>query len=202
MSLPAWHRYLETTMDTKYGRQISALTAKFGATIALFMGTCYSFARATETVDTAPAKISVEGNSFYSLGFDKLSGFEYKVSDVGTGATPEEIAKAMKTDQVPSWIHLYDNQKVVLSGYMMPLQVANGLSTKFVMMRDITTCCYGAVPNMNDYVVVSMPSPGIQVVQDIPVKMLGTFRIEQRYSGGYLVSLFVMDGEKYLGPVK
>ncbi len=154
------------------------------------------------TVDTTPTKISVDGSNLYSLGFDKLSSFEYKVADVGTGATPEEIAKAQKTDQVPPWIHVYDKQKVVLSGYMMPLQVANGLSTKFVMMRDITTCCYGAVPNMNDYVVVTVPAPGIQVVQDIPVRMTGTFRIDQRYDAGYVVSLFVMDGERFLGPVK
>jgi hypothetical protein len=156
----------------------------------------------TAGVDLTPTKINVDGSSCYSLGFDKLSAFDYKVSDVGTGATPDEIAKAMKTDQVPSWIHIYDNQEVVLSGYMMPLQVENGLSTKFVMMRDITTCCYGAVPNMNDYVVVTVQRPGIQVVQDIPVRMLGKFRIDQRYDGGYVVSLFVMDGQKFLGPVK
>ena len=173
-----------------------------GALMGLVASVSAAAPVATLNVDTTPDKVSVEGGSFYSLGFDKLSAFDYKVEDVGTGATPEEMAKAMKRDQVPPWIHLYDQQKVVLTGYMMPLQVQNGLSTKFVMMRDITTCCYGAVPNMNDYVVVTMREPGIQVVQDIPVRMLGTFRIDQRYDGGYVVSLFVMDGEKFLGPVK
>jgi len=167
------------------------------------LGACHTWLSAsTVKADPTPTKITIEGNTLYSLGFDKLSAFDYKVTDVGTGASPDEIAKAMKVDQVPSWIHLYDNQRVVLSGYMMPLQVENGLSTKFVMMRDITTCCYGAVPNMNDYVVVTVQRPGIQVVQDIPVRMMGTFRIDQRYDGGYVVSLFVMDGEKFLGPVK
>ena len=118
--------------------------------------------------------------------------------DVGTGATPEQIAEHVKKDQVPSWIHVYDNKRVLLTGYMMPLQIENGRSKKFVMMRDVTTCCYGAVPNMNDYLIVTMKGSGVEVVQDIPVELLGTFHIDQRYEGGYVVSLYVMDGEKFL----
>ena len=89
-----------------------------------------------------------------------------------------------------------------MANYMMPLQIENGRSKKFVMMRDVTTCCYGAVPNMNDYLVVTMKGEGVEVVQDVPVGLLGTFRIDHRYEGGYVVSLFVMDGEKLLGPKK
>jgi len=55
---------------------------------------------------------------------------------------------------------------------------------------------------MNDYLIVTMKGPGVEVVQDVPVELLGTFRIEQKYEGGYVVSLFVMDGEKFLGAKK
>lgn len=152
--------------------------------------------------DLTPSKVTVEGREVFALGFDKLSSFAYKLVDAGTGATPEEIAAHQKIDQVPAWIHVYDHQQVVLTGYMMPLQIENGHSKKFVMMRDVTTCCYGAVPNMNDYLIVTMKGPGVEVVQDVPVELLGTFRIEQKYEGGYVVSLFVMDGEKFLGAKK
>ncbi len=153
-------------------------------------------------VDLAPRKVAIEGSEVFALGFDKLSAFPYTLIDAGTGATPEQIAEHSKKDQVPSWLHLYDNQKVVLTGYMMPLQIENGRSKKFVMMRDVTTCCYGAVPNMNDYLIVTMKGDGVEVVQDVPVELLGTFHINQRYEGGYVVSLFVMDGEKLLGAKK
>lgn len=153
-------------------------------------------------VDPTASKVVIDGTEMLALGFDKLSSFPYKITDVGTGASPEEIAAAMKKDQVPNWLHAYDNLKVALTGYMMPLQIENGRSKKFVMMRDINTCCYGAVPNMNDYVVVTMKGDGIEVVQDIPVQLIGTFHVDQKYEGGYVVSLFVMDGEKFLGPKK
>lgn len=153
-------------------------------------------------VDLTPQRVAVEGAEAYALGFDKLSSFAYTLVDAGTGATPEQIAEHVKKDPVPAWVRTYDNQRVVLTGYMMPLQIENGRSKKFVMMRDVTTCCYGAVPNMNDYLVVTMKGPGIEVVQDVPVELLGTFRIDHRYEDGYVVSLFVMDGEKLLGVKK
>lgn len=154
------------------------------------------------SVDLAPGKVKVDGVEVLSLGFDKLSSFPYKITDAGTGATPEEIAAAMKKDQVPTWLRAYDNVKIALTGYMMPLQIENGKSKKFVMMRDINTCCYGAVPNMNDFVVCTMKGPGIDVVQDVPVQLVGIFHVDQKYEGGYVVSLFMMDGEKFLGPKK
>jgi len=148
--------------------------------------------------DTTPQKVVVDGAEVFALGFDKLSGFNYTLLDAGTGATPEQIAEHRKKDQVPDWLHIYDGKRVVLTGYMMPLQVENGRSKKFVMMRDVMTCCYGAVPNMNDYLIVTMKGVGVEVVQDVPVEMLGTFRIDQKYEDGFVVSLFVMDGEKLL----
>ena len=70
------------------------------------------------------------------------------------------------------------------------------------MMRDITTCCYGNVPNMNEYVIVTMTGTGVKPIQDIPVVLTGTFRIAEKYENGYLSSIFQMDGEKFLGPKK
>ena len=153
-------------------------------------------------VDLTPHKVVVDGAEIFALGFDKLSSFPYVIVDAGTGATPEEIAEQMKKDQVPDRIRIYDNQRVLIAGYMMPLQIENGRSKKFVMMKDVSTCCYGAVPNMNDYLIVTMKGDGVEVVQDVPVELIGIFHVDQRYDGGYVVSLFVMDGEKFIGQKK
>ena len=153
-------------------------------------------------VDQTPQKVKIDGGELYVLGFDKLSAFPYTIVDSGTGATAEEIKVAQTRDQIPAWIRLYHGQRVVLTGYMMPLLIENGLSKKFVMMRDVNTCCYGSVPNMNDYAVVTMKGAGIAVVQDVPVELIGTFRIDEKYEGGYVVSLFVIDGEKFIGAKK
>lgn len=153
-------------------------------------------------VDLSPRQVVVGGQEMLALGFDKLSSFAYKLVDAGTGATAEEIAEHQKKDPVPDWVKKYDGQRVLLTGYLMPLQMENGRAKKFVMMRDVNTCCYGAVPNMNDYLVVTMAGEGVEPVQDVPVDLIGVFRIDHRYEDGYVVSLFAMQGEKFLGPKK
>ncbi|AHF90336.1 hypothetical protein OPIT5_09090 [Opitutaceae bacterium TAV5] len=183
-------------MNTHLTFRKIALLLALGFQVAVMNG------QAPAPVDLTPKKIVVDGKEMFQLGFDKLSSFTYTLVDAGTGATPEEIEAHLKKDPVPAWVHLYDNQRVMLTGYMMPLQIENGRSKKFVMMRDVNTCCYGAVPNMNDYLVVTMAGEGIEVVQDVPVDLVGVFHIDHRYEGGYVVSLFAMTGEKFLGPRK
>jgi hypothetical protein len=148
-----------------------------------------------------PLRVTIESQEMFAVGFDKLAAFPYEIVDAATGATPEEIASSKGNDQVPDWIRLYDQQRVALTGYMLPLKVENGVATKFIMMRDITTCCYGNVPNMNEYVIVSMTTAGVKAIQDTPVVLVGVFKIQETYDeAGYLTSLFQMDGERFLGP--
>jgi hypothetical protein len=153
-------------------------------------------------VSREPVSTKIDGETLFAVGFDKLAAFPYTIVDAGTGATPEEIAVAQKRDQVPDWIRIYHDKRVVLTGYMMPLQVENGKSRKFVMMKDVNTCCYGAVPNMNDYAVVTMKGDGIAAVQDVPVLLVGVLKVEEKYESGYITALFQMEGEKFLGPAK
>ena len=147
-------------------------------------------------------KLKLDGQDLFQVGFEKLSAFDYTIVDAGTGATPEQIEEAKKRDPVPDWIRFYDDKRIALTGYLMPLQIENGRAKKFVMMKDVTTCCYGAVPNMNDYVVVTMKGEGVVAVQDVPVVLIGVLHIEQKYEGGYITALFSMAGEKFLGAKK
>ena len=135
----------------------------------------------------------------FAIGFDKLAAFDYTIVDAATGASPEEVEVAKKRDQIPDWVRFYDQKQVALTGFMLPLKVENGLAKKLIIMRDITTCCFGNVPNMNEYVIVTMKNEGIKAIQDVPVVLTGVFKIEERYENGYIVSIFQMDGEKFVG---
>ena len=150
----------------------------------------------------APTRIKIDGQEHFAVGFVKLAAFEYTLVDAGTGASEAEMEAAKEKDQIPAWVRAYDQQKIALTGFMLPLVVENGLVHKLIMMRDVTTCCFGNVPNMNEYVIVTMKSEGIKPLQDVPVVLTGTFKISEIYEGGYLTSIFQMDGEKFLGPKK
>ena len=149
-----------------------------------------------------PERVTIDGRELFVVGFDKLAAFPYTIVDTGTGATPAEIEQARKRNQVPDWIRFYHEKPVLLTGYLMPLQLENGLAKKFVLMKDVNTCCYGATPNMNDYVVVTMKGAGVPATQDIPVEIIGVLHVEEKYENGYVTSLFRLDGEKFLGAKK
>lgn len=158
---------------------------------------------AEESAAPAPKMVRVSGEELPALGFDFLAGYKYKTVDVGTGATPAEIEAAKKVDQVPAKVRAYDGQRVLLTGYMLPLTMTGGRSLKFVLMKDVNTCCYGATPSMNDYITVTMkPGAGASVFQDVPVQVTGTLHIKQVYDGGYVVSLYTLEGERFLGEKK
>lgn len=142
------------------------------------------------------------GEEVVVLGFDILSSFPYKIVDQGTGATKEEIEQARKQGQIPASIQSYNGTKVALTGFMLPLKMVAGLAQKFVLMKDVNTCCYGATPSLNDYVIVTMKGPGIKVVQDVPVVVIGNLQVAEKYDGGYAVSLYELEGTKFLGEKK
>jgi hypothetical protein len=148
-----------------------------------------------------PSKVTIKGEDFYALGFDKLSAFDYVVTDAGTGASEADIAAARKRDQIPAWIHFYNDKRVVLTGYLLPLQIEKGLAKKLILMKDMSTCCFGAAPRMNDYVTVTMKN-AIEPTQDIPVSITGVVHVSEQYDNGMVVSLFQLEGETFLGPKK
>jgi hypothetical protein len=148
------------------------------------------------------ALLSVGGEKIPDVGFDRLAGYPFTIVDAGTGASAAEIEAAKKKDPAPPQVRALDGQRVAVTGYMLPLQLENGRVKKLVLMRDVTTCCYGATPNMNDYIVVTMNGEGFTPLQDIPVVLVGRLHVALTYENGYLVSLYTLDGEKYLGPRK
>jgi hypothetical protein len=193
-------------MDFELGRTSGWL---LGATFALLAAADLAMAPIALAQTPPPAAdvkkpltVKIDGEDLFAVGFDKLASFEYTVVDAGTGASAAEIEAAKKREQVPPWVRLYDGKRIALTGFLMPLKVENGLTTKLIIMRDITTCCYGNVPNMNEYVIVTMKGEGVKPIQDVPVVMTGVFRITEKYENGYLSSIFQMEGEKFLGPKK
>jgi hypothetical protein len=177
------------------------LPAGFRPAIFL-LGLLVALPLAGETAGPARRTTLVGGEQVFDLGFDQLASFPYKIVDQGTGATKEQIEAAQKTNQIPASIQSYSGTRVALTGYMLPLKMSGGLAQKFVLMKDVNTCCYGATPNLNDYVIVTMKGAGIKVTQDVPVVVIGTLQVAQKYEGGYVVSLYELEGTKFLGEKK
>ena len=136
-------------------------------------------------------------NGYLKLGFDLLAGYPFITpnSDGDTKAPPPT-----GEEQIPAEVKGWSGKKAVVTGFMLPTKMANGRATEFLLMANQMACCFGAVPNMNDWVVVRMPQ-GVAVVQDVPISFYGTFRVGAMVENGYLTGIYALDAER-MGEVK
>ena len=61
-------------------------------------------------------------------------------------------------------------------------------------MRNTMACCFGTVPNMNEWVVVKMKK-GVQPTMDVPVEFYGELKVGAMFENGYMTGLYELEGE-------
>ena len=83
----------------------------------------------------------------------------------------------------------------IVTGYMLPTRMAEGLVTEFLLVKDPAMCCYGAVPNMNEWVVVKM-TKGVRPLMDVPISFSGEFKVGALFENGYMTGIYLLEGEK------
>ena len=159
-----------------------------------------------QAVAPAPAKPSTPpattestlpgAGDFTAVGFDKLSSFKYEVPDdtvkPAPGADPDQ--------QIPTQVRGFNNKRVSLKGFMLPLKVEAGMVTEMLILRDQSACCFGATPKINEWVSVKMVGGGVKPVMDQAVTLYGTLRVGAMRENGYIVGIYQLDGEKMQGP--
>ncbi len=124
-----------------------------------------------------------------TVGFDKLASYEF--------TPPEDPAKAKEADaQIPERIRNFNDKKVLVTGFMLPVKMDAGLVTEFLLVKDPMMCCYGVMPKVNEWVVVKMVGKGVPPLMDVPITFEGTLLVGQLYEGGYLTGLYLLKGDR------
>jgi hypothetical protein len=146
------------------------------------------------TPETAPPQ-TVRG--YLEIGFDKPAGFKAGVVYEGgvTNGVRFPHAKEM-TGEIPPGIKLLDNQKIAVRGFMLPLRQENGLATEFILLRSRMLCCYGKMPNINEWIHVRMTGKGVRCLMDITVTVCGKLHVEEYRENRTMLGIYRLDGEK------
>lgn len=138
---------------------------------------------------------------YLDVGFEKLSGYSFEVSDDLLAPATNSVAATEKVEaQIPKPIKELDQKPVALSGFMLPLKVEAGLVTEMLIMKDQSMCCYGVQPKINEWVSVRMVKAGVKPVMDQPVTLYGKLRVGEMRENGYLVGIYALDGERMQPP--
>ena len=109
----------------------------------------------------------------------------------------EPAAKAvMACNRIPDSIAKLDGKPVAGEGFMLPLRVEAGKISEFLVLRDQSLCCYGAVPKINEFIFMRTPEgQGIPAAMDRKITFLGRLRVGEVVENDYLVGIYEMDAE-------
>jgi len=196
------------------GEPIQAAAVKTAASPAEVRGDTIGRASATFTVTPSsaaavptpapdqPVAGKLPDAGYPLVGFEKLAGYGFEVSDELLGPVTNDVdAAAAKTNgQIPETVRVFNQRRAAIKGFMLPLKVEGGLVTELLIMKDQSMCCYGATPKINEWVSVKMAAKGVKPMMDQPVTLLGTLHVGEMRENGYLIGIYRMDGEKMQAP--
>ncbi len=145
--------------------------------------------------DLARGAPTVSGYSH--LHYSQLAGFKFRPppQPIAADRPPPDVLA-----QVPAELRKFDGRKVVLTGYMLPLKLENGLATEFFFLSSPTLCCYGVIPEVNEWMLVKMRGEGLPPIQDVPMFLAGRLQVRPRWEDGYLLGIYEMEGHGLLKP--
>jgi len=142
----------------------------------------------------AAAKPVFNDDGFQVVGFEQLASFAYTPAEIDPArATPPATATP---DQIPEKIRSLDAKKVMVTGFMLPVKMDQGLVVEFLLVKDQMMCCYGAMPKLNEWVVVKMTGKGVPPLMDMPISFDGKLKVGELYDNGYLTGIYLLEGEK------
>jgi hypothetical protein len=176
------YRYL---IQTLCGAFAVALSASFAAAQS-------GPAKSVIAVKTEPP-VMVGG--YLSVGFDRLASFDYAASDAPVTNITTKVDAADKF--IPNEIKALNGKKVVISGFMLPLEVHGETATEFLILRNQSSCCFGTAPKLNEFVMVKVPK-GVNCIMDQVVNIAGVLHIGTTRENGYITQIYQMDGDKIL----
>jgi hypothetical protein len=153
----------------------------------------FSSVLAVAETPALPKPAEVDGG-YLKVGFEILAGYKFEAPPFDPSAPPT-ATPATGEEQIPAEIKELSGKPALVTGYMMPVRMENGLVTEFLLVRDPAMCCYGTVPNMNEWIVVKMKN-GVRPLMDVPVSFYGKLQVGAMFENGYPTGIYLLEGER------
>ena len=145
---------------------------------------------------TSSPKLTLNDDGFFVVGFDLLASFEFATPTYDAAGADGKPQVKKGPDQIPERIKALNEKKVMVTGFMLPIKMEQGLVKEFLLVKDPMMCCYGIMPKINEWVVVRMTGKGVAPLMDIPIGFEGKLSVGELYDNGYLTGVYLLEGEK------
>jgi hypothetical protein len=143
--------------------------------------------------NTEVTQVTKGGKIFKSLNFGLLAGFKYTPPYPGEIPHDSTILPDAYKGQIPGGILELTGQEVAITGFVVPLEVERGRLKSFVLVRNQLLCCFGVIPQMNEWVHVTMEGRyRAPFLLEIPVTAYGKLEVGETIRRGQVMSIYRM----------
>ncbi len=149
-------------------------------------------------VQDAPPPPEDPTGEYRSTTFKELASFPYY--SFGAPGFQDVDLTELGVNAIPEPIAALDQKKVAVSGFMMPLEIRNGLVRVFLLMRNQSSCCFGAPVSMNEWIDVTVADGHwAEYTMDRPIIVRGVLQVgEDKNEDGMVMSLYRMTEVKQI----
>lgn len=146
------------------------------------------------TQDPSVEGLDDRGGAYARVGFSTLAGYFYDVEEIE--ATIPDNPDGKPEDHIPPAVRALDGKKVVVRGFMMPIEMIRNETSVFLLVRNRLLCCFGMMVGINEWVHVRMADDKrVPWINDVPIAVYGTLRVREEVRDGMIMSLYRMEGE-------
>ncbi len=136
---------------------------------------------------------SLDADGYRLLHFEDIASYEYIYPDNAMTFGMGLSSDAPFEKRIPEPIRSLDSTEIALTGFMMPIQIGKSGVTQFLLVRNMMICCYGVAPKMNEWVQVeSATGEPLRYYPNMPVRVRGTFAVDEQVKDGYVAKLYAM----------
>lgn len=153
-----------------------------------------------QLVEDSSGEGRLDADGYRQTSFSALAGFPFDLTEVvASGAGDPAAAKAATLAQIPGEIQKLDGTRVFIRGFLVPLKMDDGKTVEFLLMRDQTLCCFGAIPRPHQWITVKV-AKGPKPVMDLPVTVYGKLSVGDHREGGFLTGIYAMEADRVVEP--
>lgn len=93
---------------------------------------------------------------------------------------------------IPEDVRALSGSKVRLTGQMLPLDQA-GRVTRFLLVNDLLSCCYGTTPKIQNVVKVTLPKDKPMLATTERIAVEGTLRVHVEREDEFVLNIFELE---------
>ncbi|MGH8020008.1 MAG: DUF3299 domain-containing protein [Opitutaceae bacterium] len=135
-----------------------------------------------------PASVSAESAAPRDITFADLRFNTEEPKLVTMEGSPDQIPSF--NDQIPAEVQALSGKRVRVEGYMMPTLLEGKQVREFLVVTSPAVCCYGATPDINEYIIVRMSGDPAPLLENVPLKFEGVLRVGDIYNNGYWTGIY------------